>query len=335
LNSKSKIHYPKISIITPSFNQGEFIEQTIQSVIEQNYPNLEYIIIDGGSTDNSVEVIQKYSPWITYWVSEKDSGQSDAINKGLKIATGEIINWLNSDDYYEPGALFKIADAFRDKNILVVGGRSFLFTGNKENIQESVGTDVYYNNLPKTIGWARIDQPDTFFRKEAVEVMGPLDTRLHYLMDRDWWVKFLLHFGLNGIKRIPDILVNFRLHENSKTISLGENFQVEHDTYFYSLAKKINLNSVASAIRTNTKIRDDFEFGFEPGDHKLIEKALHYYLLLRADQFYVAHERNKVHALLKSINQEFLEEEDKLQWRKLYFRNKFIPIPVLKILRRK
>lgn len=99
------VEYPKITLVTPSFNQGEFIEETIRSVLLQNYPNLEYIIIDGGSTDDTVAIIKKYEKYISYWISEKDKGQSEAINKGLKIATGEIFNWLNSDDYYAPGTL--------------------------------------------------------------------------------------------------------------------------------------------------------------------------------------------------------------------------------------
>src|ERR1700733_14532761 len=101
--------YPKISIVTPSYNKGQYIEQTIQSVLDQNYPNLEYIIIDGGSTDNTIEIIEKYAPYLKYWVSEKDKGQANAINKGLQYCTGEIFNWLNSDDYLEPDSLEKIA----------------------------------------------------------------------------------------------------------------------------------------------------------------------------------------------------------------------------------
>ncbi|NVO00781.1 MAG: glycosyltransferase, partial [Geobacteraceae bacterium] len=103
---------PKITIVTPSYNQGRFLEKTILSVLDQGYPNLEYIVIDGGSTDESVEIIKKYADRLTYWVSEPDRGQSHAINKGFERATGEIFGWLNSDDWYHPGALQAVAEAF-------------------------------------------------------------------------------------------------------------------------------------------------------------------------------------------------------------------------------
>ena len=106
--------FPKISIITPSYNQGQYIEQTILSVIGQGYPNLEYIIIDGGSTDNTVEIIKKYSDKISYWISEPDKGQSDALIKGLEKCTGDIFNWINSDDYFEENSFFNIAQYFID-----------------------------------------------------------------------------------------------------------------------------------------------------------------------------------------------------------------------------
>ena len=107
-------NFPKISIVTPSYNQAEFLERTILSVLNQDYPNLEYIIIDGGSTDGSVEIIKKYEKYLAYWVSEKDKGQSDAINKGFQKSTGDILAWLNSDDTYLSGTLFKVVKAFQE-----------------------------------------------------------------------------------------------------------------------------------------------------------------------------------------------------------------------------
>ena len=128
----TKQTYPKISIVTPSFNQGKYIEQTIQSVLDQDYPNLEYIIIDGGSTDETVEIIKKYEHKIHYWVSEPDKGQTDGINKGFAKCTGEIFNWINSDDYYEPGTFYKLAKLFTEHPYVdVVCGKEWSFNDGK------------------------------------------------------------------------------------------------------------------------------------------------------------------------------------------------------------
>ena len=191
--------------------------------------------MDGGSKDNTVDVIKKYEKHISFWVSEPDKGQSDAINKGLKRATGEIVNWLNSDDFYEPNSLHTVAENFQDPSVKVVCGRSNLFKGKYEIVQESKGTDVYDNNLAKTIGWARIDQPETFFRKSALDIMGLVDPNFHYVMDKEWWIRYLLHFGLNNIKKIDNKLVNFRLHEESKTVSQKDLFGVETASMYYNI----------------------------------------------------------------------------------------------------
>jgi glycosyltransferase involved in cell wall biosynthesis len=196
--------FPLISIITPSYNQGEYIEQTICSVLEQGYPNLEYIIVDGGSTDSSVEIIKKYEQHLAWWVSEKDKGQSNAINKGIQRSNGEIINWLNSDDYYMPGALHHVAQQFTDPEINCYCGYSRVFSETSEKC--SSGTDVYPGNLPKTIGWARIDQPETFFRKSVWDKIGLLNETFHYVMDKEFWIRYLFAFGLNGIKKDREVV---------------------------------------------------------------------------------------------------------------------------------
>ena len=133
----------KISIITPSFNQGKYLEQTILSVLDQKYPNLEYIIIDGGSNDNSVEIIKKYEHRLKYWVSEKDNGQANAINKGLSHCTGEIICWLNSDDYYLPDTLKKISNIIDiNKKQILFGNCNHLF----QNTGKIIGSNVVYKH---------------------------------------------------------------------------------------------------------------------------------------------------------------------------------------------
>jgi glycosyltransferase involved in cell wall biosynthesis len=335
VDSQNRMYYPKISIITPSFNQGQYIEQTILSVLDQGYPNLEYFIIDGGSTDNSVEIIKKYSDRITFWVSEKDKGQSDAINKGLKLASGDIVNWLNSDDFYEPGALLKVAETFRNSEINVVIGRSHIFKGLNNVLYDSNGSDIYKGNLAKTIGWARIDQPETFFRRDATLKVGFLDTRLHFLMDRDWWIKYLFAFGLYVIAKIPDILVNFRLHEGSKTVSQAAGFLKERDTYYYSMALKAGLKEQAAFIKENTNVNESLAFDNSfISDQTLIYKVLNYYYLLRANEFYVDNNKAMTNAFLENIKIDWLEEADKSLWNKIFFRNRYLPTKIIKIFRK-
>jgi glycosyltransferase involved in cell wall biosynthesis len=328
-------NFPRITIITPSFNQGQYLEQTIHSVLNQGYPNLEYIIIDGGSQDNSLDIIKKYESSLAYWVSEHDQGQSHAINKGLQRASGDIINWLNSDDYYEPGALFAIVKAFEDPKVNVVCGKGRLFRNQNDTAYYSQGTDVYEGNLAKTIGWARIAQPETFFRKAAIDRMGPLDTRLHYLMDRDWWVKYLFIFGLEGIKTIPDILVHFRLHDDSKTVSQAKKFALEHDSYFHALAKAFELENYAEVIRSVAEVKDSFylEYLF-PVRKELVERAINYFFLYRASQTYFLLEKKVTALSLRAVRKDWLAPDDLRLWQKLSFRNSFIPAPLIKLLRK-
>lgn len=312
---------PSISIITPSFNQGAYLEQTIQSVLDQGYPSLEYIVVDGGSTDESTKIIKKYAKHLAYWVSEPDYGQSHAINKGLRRATGSVVNWLNSDDYYQPGALYAVGQAFLRTDVNVVCGRSRVFRNEDNTGYLSNGTDVYPENLAKTIGWARIDQPETFFRKSVIDRIGLLDERLHYLMDRDWWLKYLFGYGLDGIMHIPDVLVNFRLHGQSKTVSQRAAFQVEHDSFFHSLACQFNLASEQELIATHFTVNDSYAVQltgmYDPG---LVQRAVHYFLLLRADECYAVSDYQRAKVILKSISPKLLLPDDQTLLKKLRFR---------------
>jgi glycosyltransferase involved in cell wall biosynthesis len=215
--------HPKISIVTPSYNQGHYIEQAIQSVLNQNYPNLEYIIIDGGSTDNSVEIIQKYQQHLTYWISESDKGQANAINKGLKLCKGEIFNWLNSDDYLEQGALHTIAEAFEDKNVNLVAGKVRNFS--------TIAYEIIPNQKLSAQGlmcWepgVKFVQPGVWMRRDLIEQCGGIDEQFHYAFDWDLYIRYLYCFP--QVNEIDDLLVHFRLHENSKTQSLIERFAIE------------------------------------------------------------------------------------------------------------
>ncbi len=208
--------WPRISIVTPSFNQGEFIEETIRSVLLQGYPDLDFIIIDGGSTDETIRIIKKYEQWLTFWVSEKDDGQSDAINKGFARATGEIINWLNSDDFLAQDALQAIAEAFAgvDEKIGAVVG-----AGHKldENYQPS------YSPLSPTINRetlvslnARLLQPACYVRRSAWVKCGPIRNDLHYCMDFAFWLEMSCHYEFRIIR--TDIAFA-HVHDGAKTTS--------------------------------------------------------------------------------------------------------------------
>ncbi|WP_214073510.1 glycosyltransferase family 2 protein [Mucilaginibacter sp. dw_454] len=204
--------YPKISVITPSYNQGGFIEQTILSVIGQQYPNLEYIIIDGGSTDNTVEVIKKYGQYITYWISESDNGQADAINKGFERATGDILCWLNSDDYYLPGVLAKVA------GLLDTSQPQLLF-GNCIHLDESKNFThgSYFDpQKPWDINTGDyITQPSSFWTRKAWEQTGPLNAELHFGFDWEWYARA----NHAGVKFIPSTVYFsvYRLHSQQKS----------------------------------------------------------------------------------------------------------------------
>ena len=182
---------PRITVITPSLNQGPFLRQCIGSIIVQGYPNLEYIVIDGGSTDESLSVIREHASSIACWVSEKDSGQSEAINKGLHRASGELVAWLNADDYYLPGALNRIAEAYR-KN-----PQAPFYFGDGVRVDESgreIGRfcpadRVMFDREALLLGLNYILQPATFINRKSLEKAGPLDTGLHYGMDTDLWMR--------------------------------------------------------------------------------------------------------------------------------------------------
>lgn len=237
-NQSTKKHsvefYPKISIITPSYNQGKFLEKTILSVINQQYPNIEYIIIDGNSTDNSVEIIKKYQAHLKYWISEPDKGQSDAINKGLKIASGEIINWLNSDDYLEEGVLFKIAAEFTKVPIHIVCGYANLCTTTKIIKKR---TSALIENYAQFIAQSHIMQPTTFFRKNIFDEFTPVETNLHYMMDHYIWLQYLCKYGTTHIQYVDYIVANILIHENAKSYKHIHLFKKDRALIYGSLFK--------------------------------------------------------------------------------------------------
>jgi len=215
--------WPLISVVTPSFNQARFLERTILSVLNQNYPNLEYIIIDGGSTDGSVQLIEKYERYLAYWVSESDRGQSHAINKGFSKSKGEILAWLNSDDTYLPNALHIVGDLFRrDGKVDMVYGRCNMIDENDVIFQES--KVIPFNLLDYLLGLFVIPQQASFWRRDIFFAADGLNEENRTCMDYELWVRMAQRGGV--IRHVNYFLANFRLYDQS--ISGSSKYQDEY-----------------------------------------------------------------------------------------------------------
>lgn len=209
---------PLVSIITPSFNQAAYLETTIQSVLGQDYPNLEYFVIDGGSTDGSAELIQRYAPRLAGWVSEKDRGQTDAINKGFARANGEILAWLNSDDIYQPGAVSAAVAAFQQNPQagLIYGDATFIDEKGRR-IGSFPARQTSYRLLRQ--GYVHIPQQAAFFRADLWRQVGPLDPSFYFAMDYDLWVRLAACAPLIYTRQL---WASFRLHGGAKTIQADD-----------------------------------------------------------------------------------------------------------------
>ncbi len=249
---------PKISVITPSYNQAQYLEACLKSVIDQSYPNLEYIVLDGGSTDNSAEIIEKHKSSIHYWHSKKDDGQSDAINTGLRMATGDIICWLNSDDLFLDGALEAVAKAWQECS----DKKHFWCIGNAQEKDENTGESKSYprdmNCNPKDLYWGHnICQPASFWSRDLKLY---LDETLHYALDWELWIR-MSHTSQPTF--IDDFLAVNRIYDETKT-NTGKKSMADE---FYYVSKKYSKKKIKAWLIRYSYWELSYQFNKAP-NHK-------------------------------------------------------------------
>lgn len=240
--------WPRISLVTPSFNQAAYLEETIRSVLLQGYPDLEHLVIDGGSTDGSVDIVRKYAPWIHYWVSEPDRGQSHALAKGLARATGTWFNWINSDDYLQPGALAALVTAAE-----APGTEAVAVSGRTASLRGTQLFGDYAAHLAP--GWPdclfnlRVNQPGSLLRLSAVQQAGGVREDLHLVMDLDLWLRLLRRHGPAAFRSISAPVAVYRYHEASKTCAGDDVFALEEFAVLADLAASVAGADLSPALR--------------------------------------------------------------------------------------
>lgn len=240
--------WPRISVVTPSYNQGAFLEETIRSVLLQGYPDLDYLIIDGGSTDDSVLIIEKYAPWLSFWTSEPDRGQAHAINKGLALCDGAIFNWVNSDDVLTPGALRTVAEAMGANDAVAGPVLSFDAAGRQRLLYNR---RITARNLSGKRHGVALSQPGVWVRPEAVRRLGGIDESFTCAFDAELLFRYVFHYP--RIAYVDEVLIRFRLHPESKTMARSAVFRRENIAILRNLLRRPEYGPLKPHMRRRLK----------------------------------------------------------------------------------
>lgn len=240
---------PRITVVTPSFNQAPFLEATLRSVLGQGYPNLDYIVVDGGSRDGSVEIIRQYAKHLSGWVSEPDRGQVDAILKGLARADGEWFNWINSDDLLAPDALWRVAQATAGADVVAGSVVNFSARGLRST---TVCRKLSARGMIREhLGGAKFHQPGVWLRREALLQTG-INLNRHYKFDYELLLRYLNRFP--RVRYVPDVLAYFRLHEDSKTVTQGKSRVNDFKRERVDILRELAQDDAFSALRAELEL---------------------------------------------------------------------------------
>lgn len=323
----------KITIITPSYKQGKYIEQTILSILNQQYPDLEYMIFDGGSKDETVEIIKRYEHQLAYWESENDKGQSHAINKGFARATGDIITWINSDDQLTPNTLAKVATYFEENpNIAFLHGKTVLFQEGRGEEKVKGAEDKDLND--KYLAGLPFPQPSAFFRKSMIDELGSLSEKYHYGMDYDLFLRIFLNYDC---LKVEDVFSKYLLHQSSKTVSQSAVFAKDYAMIFSKLLRSFSFTSTLIMQMKDLGIYDEGNDSYKISKIFTINDlkiAFCYNLQYQITFYYEAGELNNVYQLtsfLKKNYPDFYHQNPELA--AVHLRAKFLNKQVIGIMR--
>ena len=300
---------PRITIITPSFQQAAYLEECLHSLHDQGYPELEHIVVDGGSTDGSKAILERWSPRLAAWWSEPDGGQSAAINKGLAHATGEVFAWLNSDDLLLPGALDAVAQAFADDPELLLLTAPRL-RREADGSEVLLPADVVTDEVASFVR-PQVSQQSTFIRMDAVKALGGVEARLHHVMDLELWWQLLFRHGVSHMRTLERPLSVFRMHGESKSSTAQQRFVSETAWVLHGLCLQVGATALAGVLASGHECSGTLRpFAVDPAQRGRVEHMTLAFLLRWHRHLFTAAEFRMMRGLRTLINSGAIDLHD-------------------------